>query len=108
MTWAFLTRTQGKGRLTWVDWITYIYLAFGFLLILLPVLWIVLNSFKTQFQLERQDLSLLPSEYSQVGRATVYGPEGRTMFIADGLPNWVLNWRSLDDDEKATHDIPAF
>jgi alpha-1,4-digalacturonate transport system permease protein len=108
MTWAFLTRTQGKGRLTWVDWITYIYLAFGFLLILVPVLWIVLNSFKTQFQLERQDLSLLPSEFSQVGRATVYGPEGRQMFIADGLPDWVLNWRSLDDAEKATHDVPAF
>lgn len=107
-TMSFLTRTQGKGRLSWVDWITYIYLAFGFLLILLPVLWIVLNSFKTQFQLERQDLSLLPSEYAQVGRATVYGPEGRTMFIADGLPDWVLNWRSLDEAEKATHDVDAF
>lgn len=108
MTWAFLTRTHGKGRLSWVDWVTYIYLAFGFLIILLPVLWIVLNSFKTQFQLERQDLSLFPSDFAQVGRATVYGPEGRTMFIADGLPAWVLNWRALDDDEKATHDVAGF
>ena len=35
--WEFLTRTQGKNRLTWVDWVTYIYLGFGFLLIFLPL-----------------------------------------------------------------------
>ena len=107
MTWAFLTRTQGRGRLTWVDWLTYIYLAFGFLLILVPVLWIVLNSFKTQFQLERQDLSLLPSEFTQVARATVYGPEGRSTFIVEDLPDWVLNWRSLEDEQRAEFDVDA-
>lgn len=107
-TWAFLTRTQGRSRLTWVDWITYIYLGFGFLLIFLPVCWLVLNSFKTQAQLEKQDLSLLPSEYSQVARATVYGPEGRSILIIDGLPNWVLQWRGMSDEERAKHDVGAF
>ena len=49
--WTFLTRTQGRNRLTWVDWITYLYLLLGFLLIFLPVCWLILNSFKTQSQL---------------------------------------------------------
>ncbi|KMW57331.1 Ribose ABC transport system, permease protein RbsC [Candidatus Rhodobacter oscarellae] len=105
--WAFLSRTQGRHRLTWVDWITYIYLGFGFLLIFLPVCWLVLNSFKTQAQLEKQDLSLLPSEYTQVARATVYGPEGRSIVIIDGLPAWVLEWRGMTDQERATHDVAA-
>lgn len=104
---TFLGRTHGKKRLSWVDWVTYIYLGFGFLLIFLPVCWLVINSFKTQFQLEKQDLSLLPSEYTQVARATVYGPEGRRIFIIEGLPPWVLNWRGLEPEEKALHDVDA-
>ena len=105
--WTFLTRTQGRGRLSWVDWVTYIYLAFGFLLIFVPVCWLVLNSFKTQAQLEKQDLSLLPSEFTQVARATVYGPEGREILIIDGLPTWALQWRGMNDSERAEHDANA-
>jgi alpha-1,4-digalacturonate transport system permease protein len=104
-TWTFLTRTQGRNRLTWVDWITYLYLGFGFLLIFLPVCWLVLNSLKTQSQLEKQDLSLLPSEYTQVARATVYGPEGRSIFVIDDLPSWALEWRKLTDAEQAAQDV---
>jgi len=103
--WSFLSRTRGRGRLSWVDWVTYIYLGLGFLLIFLPVCWLLLNSFKTQFQLEKQDLSLLPSEYTQVARATVYGPEGRSIFIIDGLPGWVLDWRGMNNDERAQQDV---
>jgi len=103
--WTFLSRTQGRQKLTWVDWITYAYLAFGFALIFLPVCWIVLNSFKTQFQLEKQDLSLIPSEFKQVARATVYGPEERATFIIEDLPQWVLNWRSLSDEERLSRDV---
>jgi alpha-1,4-digalacturonate transport system permease protein len=106
-TWTFLTRTQGRNRLTWVDWITYLYLLFGFLLIFLPVCWLILNSFKNQSQLEKQDLSLLPSEYTQVARATVYGPEGRSIFIIDELPQWVLNWRGMTTDERQAQDVPG-
>lgn len=103
--WTFLTRTQGRNRLTWVDWITYLYLLLGFLLIFLPVCWLILNSFKTQSQLEKQDLSLLPSEYTKVARATVYGPEGRSIIIIDELPSWVLNWRSMSTEERQAHDL---
>ena len=52
--WTFLTRTQGKGRLTLADWIAYGYLLFGFLVIFMPVCWIALNSVKSAFQIERQ------------------------------------------------------
>jgi len=104
----FLTRTHGKGRLSWVDWLTYSYLIFGFLLIFLPVLWIGLNSLKSSFQLEKQDLSLLPSDFERVARATVYGPDGREIFIIDGLPRWVLDWPDLSADEQAAQDVDGF
>ena len=35
----FLSRTQGKNGPALVDWISYIYLLLGFLIIFLPVLW---------------------------------------------------------------------
>ncbi len=105
--WQFLGRTRGRKRADWVDVVTYVYLAFGFLLIFLPVCWLVINSFKTQFQLEKQDLSLVPSEFTRVARATVYGPEGRSIFIVQGLPDFVLDWRGLNDEEKAQHDVDA-
>lgn len=106
--WTFLSRRQGKNRPTWVDWLTYGYLCFGFLLIFIPVSWIVLNSVKTSFQLDKQDLSLLPSEYKKVARASVYGPHGREIFIIDQLPIWVLDWPSLQDEEKAALDVAGF
>jgi alpha-1,4-digalacturonate transport system permease protein len=96
----FLFRTKGGNRrLTLADYFSYAYLFFGFLIIFVPVLWIVLNSVKTQFQLEKQDLSLLPSDYIRIGRATVYGPEGRDIFFIPDLPEWVLG------DRKIRHSI---
>jgi len=107
--WNFLSRTRGRdGKLTLTDYICYAYLLFGFLLIFLPVLWIVLNSIKSSFQLEKEDISLLPTEYASVGRATVNGPNGREIFIFSDLPDWVLNWTDLKDDEKSTHDTETF
>lgn len=105
---AFLTRTHGRGRLSWVDWLTYAYLAFGFLLIFLPVMWIGLNSVKSSFQLEKQDLSLLPSDFERVARATVYGPDGREIFIIGDLPQWVLDWPDLSAEEQAARDVDGF
>lgn len=105
---AFLTRTHRRGRLSWVDWLTYGYLVFGFLLIFLPVTWIGLNSVKSSFQLEKQDLSLLPSDFDRVARATVYGPEGREIFVISDLPQWVLDWSDLSEAERATKDVDAF
>ncbi len=105
---TFLTRTHGKGRLSWVDWLTYGYLIFGFLLIFIPVLWIGLNSIKSSFQLEKQDLSILPSDFERVARATVFGPDGREIFIIGEAPDWVLNWSDLPDEEKAAQDVDGY
>jgi len=105
---TFLTRTHGKGRLSWVDWLTYGYLILGFLLILLPVSWIMLNSIKSSAQLERQDIALLPSDYERVARATIYGPDGREIFIIPALPDWVLNWSDLSNDVQAGRDVAGF
>lgn len=107
--WGFLTRTQGRGgRLTWTDWLSYGYLILGFLVILLPVLWLGLNSIKTQFQIESQDLSLLPGDFDRVARATVNGPDGREIFVIADLPDWVLNWSDISDEERADQDIAGF
>ena len=106
--WKFISQTHGRGRLSLVDWITYLYLLFGFLLIFLPVCWIGLNSLKPAFQLDREDLSLLPAEYTQLARATVYGPDGRSIFIISDLPDWVLNWQDLKDNQKVEYDLDEF
>ena len=107
--WTFLSRTQGRhGRLTFTDYAAYSYLIFGFLIIFIPVSWLGLNSVKSAFQLEKQDLSLLPTDYIRVGRGTVNGPDGRNIFIIPDLPDWVLNWRELKPQEKASIDVEGF
>ena len=107
--WQFLSRRAGPpGRLSLTDVLSYAYLVLGFLVILLPVIWIGINSLKSQAQLERQDLSLLPSEYAQVGRATLFDQSGKQIFVIGGLPDWVLNWRSLNDEQRADYDPSAF
>ena len=107
--WSFLSRTQGRnGQLTLTDYASYAYLLLGFLIIFVPVSWIGLNSVKSAFQLEKQDLSLLPTDYVRVGRGTVNGPDGREIFIVSDLPDWVLNWPNLRAEEKALQDVPAF
>ncbi len=106
--WDFLSRTQGRGKLTWTDWLSYAYLIFGFVIILVPVMWLGLNSVKTQFQIESQDLSLLPGDYDRVARATVNGPDGREIFVIGDLPDWVLNWSDLSLEDRADQDVDGF
>ena len=80
--WQFLSRKQGRGgQLTLGDWLSYSYLLVGFLVIFLPVMWILLNSFKSAFQLDKQDISLLPTDYVRVARATVNDVNGKDIFI---------------------------
>jgi|GEM_PF-258052 len=112
-TWDFLSRTQngnrhGVTRLSLTDYLSYAYLLMGFLLIFLPVSWIALNSIKSDFQLEKQDISLLPTDYERVGRGTVNGPDGRDIFFLSDLPSWVLNWSNLRNEEKVGLDPQAF
>jgi alpha-1,4-digalacturonate transport system permease protein len=59
----FLTRTRGHARLDWSDIFTFVYLTLGTLIMFVPVLWLVLSSFKSQAELVRFPPSLLP--YSQ-------------------------------------------
>ena len=105
---SFLTRKQGhKNKMSFVDWISYGYLLFGFLIIFLPVLWLALNSIKSQFLLQKLDINLLPLDYERVARAAVFGPEGKEIIIIKDLPNWVLYWNELTEDEKAQHEIES-
>ena len=104
----FFTRTQGSKKLTLVDWISYIFLFLGFLIIFLPVLWLVLNSIKSQFLLQKLDTNLLPLDYERVGRATVYGPVGKEIFMMKDLPSWVLYWSDLSVEEKSQHDVKSY
>ncbi len=62
----FLTRTRGRGRLDWSDILTYLYLMFGTIIMFLPVLWLVLSSFKTQAGLLRFPPDILPFDQRSV------------------------------------------
>ena len=106
--WTFLTRTQGRNGPSMTDYLSYAFLIFGFLVIFIPVAWLGLNSVKSAFQLEKQDISLLPTDFERVGRATVNGPDGREILIVTDLPDWVLNWRELKPEQKSSHDTEAF
>ena len=104
----FFTRTQGKKKLSLVDWVSYIFLFLGFLIIFLPVLWLILNSIKSQFLLQKLDTNLLPMDYERIGRATVYGPEGKEIFMMKDLPSWVLYWSDLSEDKRSQHDVESY
>jgi alpha-1,4-digalacturonate transport system permease protein len=63
----FLTRTRGHAhggtRLHWTDWLSYVYLLSGLIVMFGPVLWLVLSSFKTESALSQFPPTFLP--YSQ-------------------------------------------
>ena len=103
------SRTHGKNKLSFIDWIAYLYLFLGFLIIFLPVLWLLLNSIKSQFLLQKLDTNLLPLDYDRVVRATVFGPDGKEIFIIKDLPDWVIYWNELrDEDKKEVNDPNLF
>ena len=102
-----MSRTQGYGGPNFVDWVAYGYLAFGLLIILLPVLWLALNSFKSRALLERHDLSLIPRDFVRLGRASVTRPEGKAFVLIEDLPAWVIDWGGLSEEERAAQDRQA-
>ena len=105
----FFSRTHGKNKLSFIDWIAYLYLFLGFLIIFLPVLWLLLNSIKSQFLLQKLDTNLLPLDYDRVVRATVFVPDGKEIFIIKDLPDWVIYWNELrDEDKKEVNDPNLF
>jgi alpha-1,4-digalacturonate transport system permease protein len=62
----FISQTSGRQRLTITDVLSYLYLTFGTLLMFVPVLWLVLSSFKTQAGLVEYPPQLLPYQQVQV------------------------------------------
>jgi alpha-1,4-digalacturonate transport system permease protein len=56
----FLVRTRGRGAPDWTDWFTWGYLILGFVLMFVPVAWLVLSSFKTEGALLEFPPTLLP------------------------------------------------
>lgn len=63
---AFLTRKRGGIRADWTDWVTYAYLIAGAVLMLAPVLWVALSSFKSEGNLTQFPPTLLPETYESV------------------------------------------
>ena len=59
----FLTRTHGKGRLDWTDWLSYGYLFVGLFTMFAPILWLVMSSLKTESAISQFPPTFLP--YSQ-------------------------------------------
>ncbi|HEX4781451.1 MAG TPA: carbohydrate ABC transporter permease [Usitatibacter sp.] len=58
--WAFLARRRGGIRADWTDWLTYGYLVLGVVVMLAPVLWVVLSSFKSEGNLLEFPPTVLP------------------------------------------------
>jgi alpha-1,4-digalacturonate transport system permease protein len=58
--WRFLTRRRGRRRPHLTDWLAWGYLALGLVLMLGPVLWLLLSSFKTEAALQEYPPTLLP------------------------------------------------
>ncbi len=74
----FLTRTRGRGRLHWTDWLAYGYLLLGVVSMFGPVVWVVLCSFKSEAQLMEFPPSALP--YGQVTVTVAGHPEPLPLF----------------------------
>ena len=59
----FLTRTHGRGRLDWTDWLSYSYLFVGLITMFAPIIWLVMSSFKSESAISQFPPTFLP--YSQ-------------------------------------------
>jgi alpha-1,4-digalacturonate transport system permease protein len=59
----FLTRTHGKSKLDWTDWLAYTYLLVGLFTMFAPVVWLVMSSLKTESAISQFPPTFLP--YSQ-------------------------------------------
>jgi ABC-type glycerol-3-phosphate transport system permease component len=66
---AFVTRKRGGIRADWTDWVTYGYLMLGVVVMLAPVLWVALSSFKSETNLTEFPPTL-PETIESWSRAT--------------------------------------
>lgn len=63
---GFVTRTQRRDKFTISDFLTYLYLMLGVVVMFGPVLWLVLSSFKSPAELERFPPTFLPYQQETV------------------------------------------
>ena len=69
--------TRGRGRLHWTDWMSYLYLLAGVVVMFGPVLWLVMSSFKSEAEAPFEfPPRLLP--YGRSGIARVPGTRSRS------------------------------
>ncbi len=60
------TRRRGRNGADWTDWISYLYLVLGIVVMLGPVLWIAVSSFKSPANLSEFPPTPLPYSYESV------------------------------------------
>ena len=58
--WGFLSRTRGGNKLHITDMITYLYLGLSVIIMFVPVVWLVLSSFKSSAEVVKFPPRLLP------------------------------------------------
>ena len=75
----FLTRTRGRGRLHWSDWLTYAYLVLSLLVVVLPIMWMFLSSVKSPAALVENDPRILP--YTQLTVPSPTGGRDQNVFV---------------------------
>jgi len=62
----FIIRKHGRNRVDVVDFMTYLYLVAGVLVMFGPVLWVIMSSFKTRDQLFERPPRILPYKHQTV------------------------------------------
>lgn len=56
----FATLRRGRKKFDWTDWLTYLYLFLGLVVMFTPVLWVAMSSFKTPANLTEFPPTILP------------------------------------------------
>jgi alpha-1,4-digalacturonate transport system permease protein len=114
---AFASRRRGGIRADWTDWLVYSYLMLGVLVMLGPVLWVVLSSFKSESTLMAYPPTLLPEAIETVpvkgyerplGLYRVTRADGSVVTMAQ-VRRIGIEARVLDPayPERGTMDVPA-
>ena len=61
---SFLTRSRGRYRMDWSDWLSYLYLLVGLFTMFAPIVWLVMSSLKTE-----SALTQFPEDFARAKEA---------------------------------------
>ena len=92
---TFLTRTHGKTRMDWTDYLSYTYLLVGLFTMFAPIVWLVMSSLKTESAVGEFPPTFLPYSQKSVSVA------GQT----EPLPLFLTSIKS--EDGKVSHQPMA-